>query len=894
MPAKKVKEISELLNEEKWTRATLNNYTVSNFKELDKLIDKNVTKESEADIKELCDEHLLHTRNSIIALYISGIITLSKQQIDDTQLVTLINIFADNRKWKIVEYLCDRILQYGENKFALRTLAECYDNENEKEKKYDIWERLIKVDYEEADIVFHLAEKKENDGDIDATVDYYKKAIHRYISKKAFSNVKEIWHKLIEFCPNDIDFFYHVDTKISKLLSPDRASQLLEDLYSYVKEQGDWNRGIDILKRILDYDSKNQSARKEITECYKEKYSHHSQLDEYIRLSNLSQTWRNVHEAIEDFEKHISFDKGNFVCHRSWGVGRIAGINDDEIVIDFARKRGHTMSLKMAVSALTSLGKDHIWVLRTIWSKSKLHDKVKADPKWALRTIIKSHNNAANMKMIKAEVSPGILTAGEWSRWSTETRRLLKTDPDFGNLPDKIDFFMVRENPISYEEKTFNRFLAEKDFFGRLKTIQEFLQNSDPESEYFGEMFEYFTGFLKTFTTVNEMVISGFLLIMQIVKKYPFLNPGFDFTFNELFDQIEDLEEKFSAIEDADLKHDFLENVRQKDEWEKLFVRLFPSYLSRFVIDQLSQTKSKQLANLLSGIMDNYREYREAFIWLAKTYSEEWFEENAIPYEKILIGMIHLLDISFREIENKRNVSENRKINRQIHTYLFKDKRLELFLASVDKESINRIYTLVEDVRELDPSIKIEMRQKIMDRFPDYQFRKMEKSESVSFGLIVTALKYQERRKELQDILEVEVPNSSKEIAEALEKGDLRENAEYKAAKEKQDLLNNTAAKLKEDLDKAQIFDEKDIDTTKISFSTRVILVNLESDEEESFVILGPWESDPSRNIISYLSPFGAELWSHSKGQNLDFVINDREHRYKVKDILPYSDTGSD
>ena len=64
-------------------------------------------------------------------------------------------------------------------------------------------------------------------------------------------------------------------------------------------------------------------ARKEITECYREKFKDHSQLAEYIRISNLTQSWRNVHDAIADFEKHISFDAGNFVCHRSWGIGRI-------------------------------------------------------------------------------------------------------------------------------------------------------------------------------------------------------------------------------------------------------------------------------------------------------------------------------------------------------------------------------------------------------------------------------------------------------------------------------------------------------------------------------------------------------------------------------------------
>ena len=77
--------------------------------------------------------HLRHTRNSIIALYLSGIVSLSKQLVDDSNLVALISIFSDNHKWNIVEYLANRILEYGENKFALKTLAECYEGKNEEE-----------------------------------------------------------------------------------------------------------------------------------------------------------------------------------------------------------------------------------------------------------------------------------------------------------------------------------------------------------------------------------------------------------------------------------------------------------------------------------------------------------------------------------------------------------------------------------------------------------------------------------------------------------------------------------------------------------------------------------------------------------------------------------------
>ncbi|MEO0249851.1 MAG: hypothetical protein ABIN58_10035, partial [candidate division WOR-3 bacterium] len=137
-----VKTVSDLLNEEKWTRATLNSYTINNFVELDALIQKTISAEAQDAVLELCEEHLKHTRNSIIALYMSGIISLGKQLVDDSNLVVLINIFVDNHKWNIVEYLCNRVLEFGESKYALRMLAECYEKENKEARRTEMQRRL--------------------------------------------------------------------------------------------------------------------------------------------------------------------------------------------------------------------------------------------------------------------------------------------------------------------------------------------------------------------------------------------------------------------------------------------------------------------------------------------------------------------------------------------------------------------------------------------------------------------------------------------------------------------------------------------------------------------------------------------------------------------------------
>ena len=883
-----VKSVQNMLNEEKWTRATISNYSVSNFKDLDDVIREASKEKCVDEVKELCDEHLSHTKNSIIALYLSGVIALSKQLLDDSAMINLVSIFIDNHKTQIVEYLCTRILEFGESKYALRTLADTYKDDNN-DAVYDIWERLVKIDYEEADIAKQLAEKYERDGNIDASVEFYKKALYRYINRRQVNSVKEVWAHLVTLIPEEIDFFYHVQRKISKNIGDDRSAMLMQELYVYYKDKQDWDTAIDILKTILSCDDKDSWARKEIVECFRGKYAKHSLLEEYIRASNLNQSWRNIFEAIAEFEKHISFDAGNFVFHRSWGVGRIAKVTNDEITIDFAKKRNHTMSLKMAVNALQTLSKEHIWVLKSVWKKEKLTAKVKEDPTWALKTIIKSYDNNCDLKHIKAELVPSVLTVNEWTSWSTKARNVLKDDPSFGVNASNIDMYMVRDRPISLEEKLFNEFKAQKNFFSRIDLLLTYSQKADPESEFFAEMFSYFSGYLKAFSQVNEQIIGSYLVIKQIIAAHPHLNPGVQYNFAELFEEIDDPSAVYTSIKDNGLKKSYLQHIKNFiTEWPEVYIKLFPTVLSADILDALvNEGYAEKITALVQMCFENYRDYREAVIWFFKNSQEdEWFTNAGIPFEKQLITLIHILDITFREIENHRDTTENRKINRQVQAILFgKDDLLASFITEHDSDTVTRLYTLIDDVKDLDPGVKMQLRNSILETHKGFKFFGGEEKTVVSRGLIVTGKMLEEKKKQLQNIVDVEMPANSKEIGYALSLGDLRENAEYKAAKERQTILNTTATRLQEEIERAQVFDPTTVTVSRVSFGTVVTLTNNTEKKEETYTILGPWESDPDNSVISYMSPFGNAILNHRVGETLTFTINEREYNYTITAI---------
>ena len=883
-----VDRIGEMLNAEKWTRASLTGYTTSNFHELDELLREADEQDVQDDVQDICEDHLQVSRDSIIALYLAGTLTLGKRIVDDSNLVVLTNMFVDSAKWNIVQYLCTGILSHGENKFALRTLADTYAKTGEREHQYEIWERLIKVDFEDADTVRSLAEKREQESDLDGALEYYKKALHRYINRRQLSPIKQVWAKIIELQPDDLEGLMQIEARVARALGGDRAVSLLEALYPHYREAEKWDASVVILKRILHHDAKNNGARAELVDVYSNRYAGHSHLDDYIKISNLSQSWRNVHEAIADFEKHISFDEGNYVFHRAWGLGRIKSIKNDQFVIDFLKKRGHRMSLKMAVNALHILADDHIWVLRATMRREKIKDKVKADHAWALRTIIKSFDNAADMKRVKAELVPRILTPSEWTKWSTTARRILKTDSSFGSPAGKLDHFSVRDRPISFEEKTFNKFRSAKTFLNRVQTLHEFLDHAKPDSEYLGDMYQYFASFLKASSGQIENSIASVLVVEQLIRDYPYLEPKVQVSFAELFADIDDLEYVFGTLDSAALAKNFLAHVEAEiGAWPHVFARIFLFHPTRQIVDSLdSPDHAAVVSRLITDVVDDYRDYRLPFVWLVRSEPETgWLAKHDIKDEKVLIGMIHLLDLTYRDIGNKRDPQVNRKLNRQIADYLIKEQRLDNYLAVASEESITRIFTLVDDVKELDPSIKLRLRQQIKDRFPAYRFADESAKETVRLGLLVTRAGYEERQRELREILEVDIPENSKEIGLALQKGDLRENAEYKAALEKQEQLKNSVSRLQEDLQNAQIFDLAEANDSMISFGTRVKLTNIANNASEQYLILGPWESDPNRNIISYLSPLGAELWNHRAKDELQFTINNKDFRYRIESI---------
>ena len=124
-------------------------------------------------------------------------------------------------------------------------------------------------------------------------------------------------------------------------------------------------------------------------------------------------------------------------------------------------------------------------------------------------------------------------------------------------------------------------------------------------------------------------------------------------------------------------------------------------------------------------------------------------------------------------------------------------------------------------------------------------------------------------KEELKNLIKVERPNNITAIEEARAHGDLSENAEYHAAKEKQSFLEGRMNELKDVIARSEIIDVDDGQADRVVFGRTIVLYNLQTEEEISYQLLGPYESDPENGKISVTSPLGQALIGKEEGDEV-------------------------
>ena len=149
---------------------------------------------------------------------------------------------------------------------------------------------------------------------------------------------------------------------------------------------------------------------------------------------------------------------------------------------------------------------------------------------------------------------------------------------------------------------------------------------------------------------------------------------------------------------------------------------------------------------------------------------------------------------------------------------------------------------------------------------------------------IYTPAGFKALQDELDYLVNVKVEENKKEISTARAFGDLSENSEYDEAKQEQGKIHARIAELKEMIANAKVLDESQIDESKISVGSIVVLYNVERGAEFTYHIVGSYETDPKHGKISDSSPIGIALLGASAGDEV-VVSGIREQHLKIKSV---------
>nr|MDQ6940880.1 GreA/GreB family elongation factor [Verrucomicrobiota bacterium] len=265
----------------------------------------------------------------------------------------------------------------------------------------------------------------------------------------------------------------------------------------------------------------------------------------------------------------------------------------------------------------------------------------------------------------------------------------------------------------------------------------------------------------------------------------------------------------------------------------------------------------------------------EALYWLCKERAGEWRD----------LVMPDLLGAILSALERDQHNENSR--GSKLRDLLLDDRELiaDMFTGAETEVARNAMRRLML-TPVFDELTKRSLLARIIKLYPELESvitgeQKEEKKES----LVVSWSSLDKRKAEFEELVNKKIPENSKEIGIARSYGDLRENFEFKAAKEMQAVLMRRKSELESALHNARGTNFENPDTSQVSIGTIVTLRDTNSGNEETYTILGAWDGDPDRRIISYQTAIGQALLGHKVGEKVILNTDQGTGTFEIRSI---------
>jgi transcription elongation factor GreA len=581
-------------------------------------------------------------------------------------------------------------------------------------------------------------------------------------------------------------------------------------------------------------------------------------------------------------EPLVKLTDGGCCFHRSWGFGKIKAVDTvfARFTIDFPGKLGHTMDLAFAAENLKPIPKDHILARKA--NDLEAVRQMAAHHLDLIKLVLNSFGGKATVDQIQHALVPDVIR-DDWKKWWEVAKREMKKDGHFIVPVKKTEPVVLQAQETSPQARSLADFRKAKGLKARAAVVAEILKMISDLAD-------------KT-TLANEIISALNTDIASHQRTQPAVALEAIFARDDLHQaagappiegeisaaQIWSQEGvKFGALLEAipaAKHHRALESFKEAnpEHWQEILrgsLNLVSAKLCKEIAGLLvHQGKLELLKETLTRLVSQHSASSELLLWFGRERSEDFVD---ILGPEVFRAMLTAME---------RDQFAEKRSNR-LRDFILEDQELlgEL-TASADIEVIKDLTRALQLSPVFDDMDKRSLLARLVKAHPAIQSLISGEQTRQDTSLLVSWESLERRRNEYQDLVQKKIPANSKEIAVARSYGDLRENHEYKAAKEMQKVLMRRKDELETQLTRARGADFSSAKTDAVNIGTIVEATDLETSRRETFTILGAWDSDPDKGVISYLTPIGQALLNRKPGDEVEFELHGAKHRHRIEKI---------
>jgi transcription elongation GreA/GreB family factor len=567
--------------------------------------------------------------------------------------------------------------------------------------------------------------------------------------------------------------------------------------------------------------------------------------------------------------------------HRSWGFGRIKTVDTvfARFTIDFPGKPGHTMDLGFAVESLKPIPKDHILArkandLESVRQMATHHLEL-------IKLVLNSYGGRATADQIQQALVPDVIR-DDWKKWWETAKREMKKDGHFIVPLKKTEPVIFQAQETSLQTRLMVNFRAAKGLKARVVIVGE-ISKSAPD------LADKLAAAAEVITTLNADIMS-----------HQRTQPGVALEAIFARDELRDIAEMPPVPDEITAAQIWAQDIKFGPVLEQIPAAKHHHALQSFKaanperwhevlrgsLNSVSAKLCREFASLLiaEGKMDLLKDALARFINQHTANSELllWFgRERCDAFADILGPEVFRAMLTAMERDQF-----NEKRSNRLREFILDDHELLAELtASADIEVVKDLTRALQLSPVFDDMDKRSLLARIVKSHPAVQSLISGEQTKQDSSMLVSWESLERRKTEYQELVQKKIPANSREIATARSYGDLSENHEFKAAKEMQKILMRRKEELETQLTRARGTDFANARTDIVSIGTMVQAVNLGANQTETFTILGAWDSDPDKGVISYLSPVAQSLLNNKVGDEVEFEFQGAKHRHRIERI---------